>query len=179
MKKLECDTDCLNVDTIKGIVIELRYSERRITKIYYRKPNLPFEDSIVSIESDEVRESIVLNKSFEYVSLYVEHNDEPQRVVSANNGNESNNGDGHNECMADKKYEEYGSEVEDKERGKKRMHDEMVADLDGLKAKNRESWGQRNAFADKYAYYHDSDDADSPVSSESDVNDDDGDKGRK
>ncbi|KAJ8428414.1 hypothetical protein Cgig2_024560 [Carnegiea gigantea] len=44
----------------------------------------------------------------------------------------------------------------------------MVADLDGLRAENRESWGQRNNFDDIYAYYQDSDDADSPISSESD-----------
>ena len=79
--RVECDTDYLSVDDIKGIVIELGYSERRIKKIYYRKPNLPFEDSLVSIESDEeVCELIVLSKSFEYLSLYVKHNNEHQSV---------------------------------------------------------------------------------------------------
>ena len=137
----------------------------------------------MSIESDEeVRELIVLSKSFEYVSLYVEHNDEPQSVVSANNGNESNDGD--SDCMADNKYEEYESEVEDEEvsrirGGKKKIHDEIIADLDGLRAENRDSWGHRNAFDDIYAYYKDSDDVDSPIGSESDVDNDDGDKGRK
>ncbi|KAJ8439383.1 hypothetical protein Cgig2_021797 [Carnegiea gigantea] len=114
MKKVECDY--LGVDNMTSIVIELGYSERRIKKIYYRKPNLPFEDSLVSIESDEeVRELIVLSKSFEYVSLYIEHNDEPQCVVSANNGNESNDDDGDSDCMAGDKYDEYGSKVEDEE----------------------------------------------------------------
>ncbi|KAJ8443020.1 hypothetical protein Cgig2_028243 [Carnegiea gigantea] len=124
MKKVECDTNYLSVDNTKGI----GYSERRIKKIYYRKPNLPFEDSLVSIESDEeVRELIVLSKNFEYVSLYVEHNNEHPSVVFANNGNESNDAD--SDCMADNKYKEYRSEVEDEEvawgRGeKKRMHDD-------------------------------------------------------
>ncbi|KAJ8448943.1 LOW QUALITY PROTEIN: hypothetical protein Cgig2_030799 [Carnegiea gigantea] len=96
------------------ILCMLGYSERRIKKTYYKKPKLPFEDSLVYIESDEeVHESIVLSKSFEY------------SVASANDDNESNDGD--SDCMADDKYEGYRSEVEDKE-----MHDEMVANLDGL-----------------------------------------------
>ncbi|KAJ8435492.1 hypothetical protein Cgig2_033231 [Carnegiea gigantea] len=177
MKKVECDTDYVSVDNIKGIAIELGMEKERLRK-YTTGSQI-----LVSIESDEeVRELILLSKSFEYVSLYVEYNDEPQSVVSANNGNESNNGD--SDSMADDKYEEYGSKVEDGEvswiRGeKKKMHDEMVADLDELRAKNRENWGERNDFDDIYSYYQESDDADSPASSESDDDDDDGDKGRK
>ncbi|KAJ8435130.1 hypothetical protein Cgig2_020773 [Carnegiea gigantea] len=182
MKKVECDTDYLSVDNIKGIAIKLGYGKRRIKKIYYRKPNVPIKDSLVSIESDEeVHELIVLSKSFEYVSMYVDHNDEPQSVVSANNGNESNDGD--SDCMTDDKYKEYRFEVEDEEvsqiRGeKKKMHDEMATDLEGFRAENRENWGERNGFDDIYAYYQESNDADSPASSESDDDDDDGDKGR-
>jgi len=64
MKKVECDIDYLSADNIKGIVIELGYSERKIKQIYYRKPKLAFEDSLVSIESDEeVCELIVLSQT--------------------------------------------------------------------------------------------------------------------
>ncbi|KAJ8427878.1 hypothetical protein Cgig2_008706 [Carnegiea gigantea] len=167
MKKVECDTNYLSADNIKGIVIELEYNERKIKKIYY---------SLVSIKSDEeVCELIVLSKNFEYVSLSIEHNEEPQSVVSASNDNESN--DGESDCMADDKYEEYRSKVEDEEvarirEEKKRMHDEVVADFDELRAESRENWGQRNAFDDIYACYQDSNDADSPISSESDDDDD-------
>jgi len=179
MKKVECDPDYLSVGNIKDIVIELGYTEKRIEKIYFSKPESPFEDSLVSIESDEqVCELMVLCKSFEYVCLYVEHND-VQFVGSPGNDNESN--DGHSDCMVDDKYDEYGSDVEDEEfawirRKKKKMHGDMVADIDGLRVENGQNWVGSNAFDDIYAYYQDSDDADSPVSSETD---DGGDQGRE
>jgi len=180
MKKVERDSDYLSVRSIKGIIVELGYNAKTIKKIYFSKPELPFEDSLVSIESDEeVRELIVLCKSFEYVQLYVEHND-VHFIESPSNDNESD--DGHSDCMANDEYDEYGSDVEDEEvarvRGtKKKMHDDIVADLEGLRAENGENWEGSNAFDDIYAHYQDSDDADSPLSSETDGDGDD--KGKK
>jgi len=84
---------------------------------------------------------------------------------------------------ADYKYDKYGSDVEDKEVArisakKKKIHEEILADLEGLRAENGEDWEQTNALDDIYAHYQDSDDADSPITS--DTNDDDGeDKQRK
>ncbi|KAJ8443225.1 hypothetical protein Cgig2_017218 [Carnegiea gigantea] len=172
-KKVERDADYLSIGNIKGIVIELGYNARRIKKIYFRKPELPFEESLVSIERDEdVRELVRLCKSIEYVNLYVEHNDEVDFVES----NESN--DDHSDCMVDYEYDEYGSDVEDEEiarirEKKKKMHKEVLADLEGLRAENGEDWEQSNALDDIYAHYQDSDDADSPITSDTD--DDDGD----
>ena len=180
MKKVERDFDYLSVRSIKGIIVELGYNAKTIKKIYFSKPELPFEDSLVSIESDEeVRELIVLCKSFEYVQLYVEHND-VHFIESPSNDNESD--DGHSDCMANDEYDEYGSDVEDEEvarvRGtKKKMHDDIVADLEGLRAENGENWEGSNAFDDIYAHYQDSDDADSLLSSETDGDGDD--KGKK
>ncbi|KAJ8423692.1 hypothetical protein Cgig2_023446 [Carnegiea gigantea] len=106
----------------------------------------------MSIESEEdVCQLIVLCKSFDYVSLYVEHNDEVQHVEYANNGNNSD--DGHNDYMVHDKYEEYGPDVKDEE------------DL-GLKI--RENYGQSCAFNDIYLYYQDSDDANSSIRSDDD-----------
>jgi len=42
MKKVKRDADYLSVGNIRGIVIELRYIERRIKKIYFSKPELQF-----------------------------------------------------------------------------------------------------------------------------------------
>ena len=57
------------------------------------------------------------------------------------------------------------------------MHGDMVADIDGLiRVENGQNWVGSNTFDDIYAYYQYSDDADSPLSSETD---DDGDHGRK
>ncbi|KAJ8440440.1 hypothetical protein Cgig2_006493 [Carnegiea gigantea] len=177
-KKVERDADYLSVGNIKGIVIELGYNARRIKKIYFSKPELPFEERLVSIERDEdVRELIRLCKSIEYVNLYVEHNDEVDFVES----NESN--DDHSDCMVDYEYDEYGSDVEDEETArirekKKKMHKEVLADLEGLRAENGEDWEQSNALDDIYAHYQDSDDADSHITSDTDDNDGD-DKQRK
>ncbi|KAJ8435630.1 hypothetical protein Cgig2_000296 [Carnegiea gigantea] len=130
MKKVERDFDYL---TIVGLYCK---------KDYKSIPELPFEDSLVSIESDEeVHEIIVLCKSFEYVQLYVEHND-VHFVESTNSDNESD--DGHSDCIANDEYYKYDSNVEDEEvaqvRGKKKkMHDDMVANLEGLRAKNGEN----------------------------------------
>ncbi|KAJ8431353.1 hypothetical protein Cgig2_002076 [Carnegiea gigantea] len=151
MKKVERDSDYLSVRRIKGIIVELGCNAKIIKKIYFSKPELPFEDSLVSIESDEeVRELIMLCKSFEYVQLYVEHND-VHFIESPSNHNESD--DGHSDCMANDECDEYGSDVEDEEvarvRGtKKKMHDDMVADLEGLRAENQENWEGSNAFDD-------------------------------
>ncbi|KAJ8433709.1 hypothetical protein Cgig2_019818 [Carnegiea gigantea] len=160
----------------------LGYTESIIEKIYFKKPKLEFKDSLVSIETDEeVHELIVLYKSFDYVSLYVEHDDEVWPAKSVNNDNESD--DGHSYYMVDDKYDDYGSDVKDEEvaqnraQKKKEMHDEVVADLEGPRNENKENWGKSNAFDDMYVYYQDSNDANSSVISESD--DDDVGKGRK
>ncbi|KAJ8436505.1 hypothetical protein Cgig2_003203 [Carnegiea gigantea] len=116
---------------------------------------------------------------FEYVQLHVEHND-VHFIESPSNDNESD--DGHSDCMANDEYDEYGSDVEDEEvarvRGtKKKMHDDMVANVEGLGAENGENWKRSNAFDDIYTYYQDSNDADRPLSGETDGDGDD--KGRK
>ncbi|KAJ8447245.1 hypothetical protein Cgig2_030476 [Carnegiea gigantea] len=161
MKKVEHDSNYLSTGNIKGIVIELGYNVERIKKIYFSKLELPFEDSLVSIESDE--------------ELYVKHND-VHFIESTSNDNESD--DGYSDCMANNKYDEYGSDVKDKEvarvKGKKKkMHDDMVVDLERLRAENGENWEGSNAFDDIYAYYQDLDDANSPLSSETDDGSDD------
>ncbi|KAJ8442988.1 LOW QUALITY PROTEIN: hypothetical protein Cgig2_014510 [Carnegiea gigantea] len=51
------------------------------------------------------------------------------------------------------------------------MHEEVLADLEGLRAENGEE--QTNALDDIYAHYKDSYDADNPITS--DIDDDDGD----
>ena len=111
------------------------YTKKRIKKIYFGKPKLPFEDSLVPIEiEEEICELIVLCTSLYYVHLYVDHND-VYFIESASNDNESDGG--HNDCMADDESDEYDSDVEDEEfagiRGKKKkMHNKMVVDVEGL-----------------------------------------------
>jgi len=59
--KVEVDPGFLSVNDIKEIVSKLWYIDDRIQTVYFCKPNLPFEDSLVVIESDtEVRELIGL-----------------------------------------------------------------------------------------------------------------------
>ena len=61
---------------------KLCYAKDRLKTIYFCKPDLPFEDSLVPIKSDaEVRELIRLLTNLEYVYVYVEHidNDKAER----------------------------------------------------------------------------------------------------
>lgn len=74
--------------TLRTLLLSWGYTESIIKKIYFRKPELEFKDSLVSIETDEeVHEFIVLYKSFDHVSLYVEHDDGVWPAKSVNNGN--------------------------------------------------------------------------------------------
>ncbi|KAJ8423449.1 hypothetical protein Cgig2_009351 [Carnegiea gigantea] len=76
--------------------------------VEFTNNELPFKESLVSIERDEdVCELVGLCRSLEYVNLYVEYNDEVDFIESK----ESN--DDQNDCMADYEYDEYGSDVED------------------------------------------------------------------
>ncbi|KAJ8436452.1 hypothetical protein Cgig2_030964 [Carnegiea gigantea] len=152
-ERVECDIDNLNVANILGIVIELEYTERRIKKICFSKLELPFEDSLVSIENDEkVYKLIALCKSSEYVCLYVEHNNEVNFVECGTNDNEFD--DGSHDYMDDDEYDEYGSDIEDEKfaqiKREKKMYHEMVADLDGLRAENRKNWEESNTLDDIY-----------------------------
>ena len=62
---------------MQEIVSKLGYKEDSIKTIYFCKPDLPFEESLVVIEGDaEVRERIGLLIMMEFVCVYVEHVDE-------------------------------------------------------------------------------------------------------
>ena len=62
----------LSMDDIKEIVSKWGYAEAKTKTIYFCKLDLPFEESLVAIESDaEVRELIGLLKMVEFVYVYV------------------------------------------------------------------------------------------------------------
>ena len=71
------DPNYMSVDDIKEGRGNLGYSEERIKEMYFSRPNVPFEDSLVPIQSDkEVRELTKLCLESSFVSIYVEHNDD-------------------------------------------------------------------------------------------------------
>jgi len=75
--EVEVGPDYLSVYDMKEIVSKLGYKEDNIKTIYFCKSDLPFEESLVSIESNaEVRELIELLAMREFVCLYVEHVDD-------------------------------------------------------------------------------------------------------
>ena len=71
------EPDYMSVDDIKKKVVNLGYSEEMTKEMYFSRPNVPFEDSLVPIQSDkEVRELTKLCLKCDYVLIYVEHNDD-------------------------------------------------------------------------------------------------------
>ena len=67
----------MSVNDIKERVVNLGYHEERIKEMYFSRPNVPFEDSLVPIDSDkQVRELIKLCLESGSISIYVEHNDD-------------------------------------------------------------------------------------------------------
>jgi len=51
------DPDYMSVDDIKDGVVNLGYSKERIKEMYFSRPNVHFENSLVPIQSDkEIRE---------------------------------------------------------------------------------------------------------------------------
>ena len=74
------------------------YSEDRIKELYFSRPNVPFEESLMPIQTDkEVREVIRLCSEHEFVSIYVEHNDDVNdkgKNVLSNEGGDENSDSG-------------------------------------------------------------------------------------
>ena len=69
------DLDYTSVYDIKDGVVNLGYSEKRIEEMYFSRPNVPFEDGLVLIQSDEKgRELTKLCLESGSISLYVERN---------------------------------------------------------------------------------------------------------
>ena len=65
----------MSIDDIKEGVVNLGYSKERIKEMYFSRPDVPFEYSLVPIQSNkEVRELIKLYSESDIVSIYVEHN---------------------------------------------------------------------------------------------------------
>jgi len=56
------DPDYLSAYDIKENVVNVGYSEDRIKELYFSRPNVPLEESVVPIQTDrEVREAIRLS----------------------------------------------------------------------------------------------------------------------
>ena len=71
------DPDYMSVDDIKEGVVNLGYFEESIKEMYFSRPNVPFEDSLVPSKIDkQIRELTKLCLESGSVSLYVEHNDD-------------------------------------------------------------------------------------------------------
>jgi len=69
------DLDYMSAYDIKERVVNLGYSKERIKEMYFSRPDVPFEYSLVPIQSNkEVRELIKLYSESDIVSIYVEHN---------------------------------------------------------------------------------------------------------
>ena len=86
--------DYVSVDYIKENVVNLGYSEDRIKELYFSRPSVPFEESLVPIQSDkEVKELIRLCSEHEFVCIYVEHNDyetDKGKQMLSNEGRDQN-----------------------------------------------------------------------------------------
>ena len=70
----------------------------RIKELYFSRLNVPFENSLVPIQSDtEVRELIKLCLECDFVCIYVEHNDDNTakgKNVLSNEGGDQNTDSG-------------------------------------------------------------------------------------
>ncbi|KAJ8443157.1 hypothetical protein Cgig2_005708 [Carnegiea gigantea] len=177
--KFQCDPDHLSVDNIKDMILTLGYLKSTVKCIYFSRPNSPLEESIVSIKSDkEVHEVIRLSSSGQYLSLFVEHDKGDDKVEDGgDNGN-----------MAEDNYANYGSDKDDEEGDQLRKKvrqivQEFGAEIKAFEVENEE-WrsssqfieGVLNEFGEVNAlesFYQDSDNANSPLSSDTDVDDDD------
>jgi len=80
--------------TFKENVVNLGYSKDRIKELYFSVPNVPFEEDLVPIQTDkEVREVIRLCSEYEFVCIYVKHNDDETdkgKKVLNNEGGDQN-----------------------------------------------------------------------------------------
>ena len=75
------------------------YAKDKITAIYLCRSNLPLEDSLVAIETDEVvRELIRLLENHEFVCVYVEYVDDEN--AEGRGRNEEGNGIEHDSYLA-------------------------------------------------------------------------------
>lgn len=175
--KFQCDLDYQSVDNIKDMVLKLGYLESTVKFIYFSKPNSPPEESLVSIKSDkEVHEVIRLSSSGQYLSLFVKHDKGDDNVEDGgDNGN-----------MAEDNYANYGSEEDDEERDQLRKKvrqivQESGAEIEAFEVEN-EQWRSNNQFIEGVlnefgevnaleSFYQDSDNANSPLSSDTDADD--------
>ena len=70
------DPDYMSVDDIKEKVVTLGFSKERIKEMYFSSPNALVEDGLLPIHSNkEMRELINLWLEGDYMSIYIEHND--------------------------------------------------------------------------------------------------------
>ena len=189
------DPDYLSVEDLKENVVKLGYSEDRIKEIYLSRPNVPFEESLVPIQTDkEVREVIRLCSELEFVSIYVEHNDDVndkgKKVLSNEGGDENSDSSvGEEEYFPDVNQESdayddddwSNSDNDDPElkeiRDKKGAAKEAInAELEELEANVVDEGMQSNDGGAEH--YQDSDNADSPAD-DSGADDDDHTAGKK
>ena len=76
LKDITVDPDELSLYEIKADFKKLGYVEHRIGKVYYRIPNMYFEEALVSIqEDDDVCKLTKLCLEKPHIDLYVEHLD--------------------------------------------------------------------------------------------------------
>ena len=110
--------------------------------------------------------------NFSFLTVRLLECDGDEIVVSMSNEIDLNGDD------SDDDYDEHGSEYEDEEllevmQKRKQIHEELVAELEAITAENNVNMGGDNAFDVPNgldAYYQDSDNANSPLSSEEDNN---------
>ena len=92
--KVYIDPNYFSVDDIKENVVNLVYSKDRIKELYFSVPNVPFEEDLVPIQTDkEVTEAIRLCSEYEFVCIYVKHNDDETdkgKKVLNNEGGDQN-----------------------------------------------------------------------------------------
>ncbi|KAJ8434391.1 hypothetical protein Cgig2_014238 [Carnegiea gigantea] len=165
ISEFECDAKKRRVDNTRDNIVAMGYSKRNFKAIYLSKPNLGFEESLVAINNEtEVNKLRLLSSILEYVCLYVEHNDETK----------SNSDD--SDAMVDDDFNEYGSDVDDEEaariiKNKQKLDKDHLADLEALRDEGVEFISGGNVFDGVDAFetnYQDSNDANSPPSSETD-----------
>ena len=66
----------MSVENIKDVVVELSYAEKRIKEVYFSRPDVLFEESLVKIKNDDnIRELIALCERHHHVDLFMEHTD--------------------------------------------------------------------------------------------------------
>jgi len=87
------DPDYFSVDDIKENVVNLGYFDDRIKELCFTMPNVPFEESLVPIQTNKKDSEVIrLCSEHEFVSIYVEHNNDEAakgKNVLSNGGDEN------------------------------------------------------------------------------------------